>query len=414
MSASSWGQRAFRILTWILVLSFLVLSAAIVVMTAVPDRLLMVAECLAGAAIAARGLLRPSQPVAIAILTLLCVVTLAESQTPDGTAQAIALPTMASLILVATCRGRQFIAGVILAWAVGAVGISLSYLSGHRPGADTVDVPWVSTWYLIDVLSLTFLTLWRASDRWLGAIVDARDAQRKAELEELRFRRLFEQSPDGILVSDANMRILDANPAFCELLGYSVETLRSMAYEELLDPEEAAAFAEAKPRILATPDWTSQRKMRTSTGEFRFVELSAKPQPDGTRQITFRDVTARKAAEAQARQMVAAIEQADDIIRVDDPAGVIRYVNPAFERIWLLGGGGRRPEKRGAAPKQCPERVGLSRAGRGRGGGTALAGTPRQPPEGRRPGNPGSPRLASPRRPGPDGRARGSRPRRYP
>jgi len=46
-----------------------------------------------------------------------------------------------------------------------------------------------------------------------------------------------------------------------------------------------------------------------------------------------RDITERKAAEAELRRLGAAVEQTADSIVITDTEGAIEYVNPAFERI---------------------------------------------------------------------------------
>ena len=49
--------------------------------------------------------------------------------------------------------------------------------------------------------------------------------------------------------------------------------------------------------------------------------------------LVFRDISARRRAEAEREKMLMAIEQVGETILITDPAGNIEYVNPAFERI---------------------------------------------------------------------------------
>jgi PAS domain S-box-containing protein len=73
----------------------------------------------------------------------------------------------------------------------------------------------------------------------LGAVAVTVDVtERKARLDELRsseqrFRTLFETSRDGIVTVDLSGRILDANPAYQEMLGYTLEELKRLTYQEL-------------------------------------------------------------------------------------------------------------------------------------------------------------------------------------
>ncbi|GAB4248495.1 MAG: hypothetical protein Kow00129_09230 [Thermoleophilia bacterium] len=47
----------------------------------------------------------------------------------------------------------------------------------------------------------------------------------------------------------------------------------------------------------------------------------------------FQDITERKEAEAERERLLSAIEQAAEVIVITDQAGVIEYVNPAFEQV---------------------------------------------------------------------------------
>ena len=50
---------------------------------------------------------------------------------------------------------------------------------------------------------------------------------------EQRYRMLFDTSPDGIASTTLDGRILDANPAFQAMLGYTLDELRGMTYQQL-------------------------------------------------------------------------------------------------------------------------------------------------------------------------------------
>ena len=241
-----------------------------------------------------------------------------------GVAAAWADSPMAALFLVAA---------IGLAWLAGVLGLSIAYTVGTMSKLDEVEVPITSIWYLVNLLSLALLTLAWVADRWFGALGDAESARGTSEREEARYRSLFEQSPDGILVSGRGFEILDANPAFCALLGYTVEELRAMPYESLLEAPDRARYLAVRDglRLMAHP-WIAERRMVAKDGSIRVVELSTGQLPDGNGLITFRDLTARVAAETEVRRMAAAIEAAEDLVRIDDASGVIQYVNPGFER----------------------------------------------------------------------------------
>ena len=56
---------------------------------------------------------------------------------------------------------------------------------------------------------------------------------------EERYRSLFDSNKDGILVTDMDGNILDANQAYLEMLGYRLEELKHLNYQQLTPGEVA-------------------------------------------------------------------------------------------------------------------------------------------------------------------------------
>lgn len=63
------------------------------------------------------------------------------------------------------------------------------------------------------------------------------NAEAKLRQSEARFRSLFETSLDGIVSTDPTGNILDCNPAFCTLLGYSTAELIGKSIAGFTPPE---------------------------------------------------------------------------------------------------------------------------------------------------------------------------------
>ncbi|MHB1309819.1 MAG: PAS domain-containing protein, partial [Limisphaerales bacterium] len=81
---------------------------------------------------------------------------------------------------------------------------------------------------------------------------------------EGRWHALFEQAPQGILLTDVAGRNLEANPAACRMLGYPREELLRLNLAELLAPEERPRLAPQLDRLLGGEAvfsaWTFRRK----------------------------------------------------------------------------------------------------------------------------------------------------------
>ena len=77
---------------------------------------------------------------------------------------------------------------------------------------------------------------------WVGTMTDIDDIRRADTAlfeSEYRFRRIFEGSPLGMTLSEGDdRRILQANPAFCQMLGYARDELIGQSLHELTHPDD--------------------------------------------------------------------------------------------------------------------------------------------------------------------------------
>jgi PAS domain S-box-containing protein len=76
----------------------------------------------------------------------------------------------------------------------------------------------------------------------LGRVVERKRAEEDLRQSELRFRTIFEGAPLGIELVDLNGRLLECNPAICDILGYSEQELRKLPFARIADPPNPPAF----------------------------------------------------------------------------------------------------------------------------------------------------------------------------
>jgi two-component system CheB/CheR fusion protein len=156
---------------------------------------------------------------------------------------------------------------------------------------------------------------------------------------ELRYRRLFEASRDGVLILDPITRkIIDANPFMTELLGYSHETLVGKELFEIgvLKDEEAsrAAFQELKKNGFIRYE---NLPLETKVGHRREVEFISNLYPEGIGhviQCNIRDVTARKRTERELSEKARLLDLSNDAIIVCDLDDKIRLWNKGAEKLY--------------------------------------------------------------------------------
>ena len=70
--------------------------------------------------------------------------------------------------------------------------------------------------------------------------VSERERRRMVRDEDRRFRTIFNGAPTGIVQFDLEGRVLEANPAAEQTLGYSRAELRGMHFREFTHPEDVA------------------------------------------------------------------------------------------------------------------------------------------------------------------------------
>ena len=57
---------------------------------------------------------------------------------------------------------------------------------------------------------------------------------------EFRFNRLYENGPFGMVMADKEFRFKNANPAFCNIIGYDEAEIRKLTFKEITHPDDRA------------------------------------------------------------------------------------------------------------------------------------------------------------------------------
>ena len=182
--------------------------------------------------------------------------------------------------------------------------------------------------------------------RIVGAVMVFRDVsaelalQRRMEESEARFRALFVGSPDAYLLIRDGV-IVDCNDALTRMLGCDRDGVVGRRPEALSPPEQP----DGRPSVLAAAEHIAHAvtegsarfewlHLRADGGEL-WVDVSLR-QLDLLGQphllVTWRDITARRAADRQLRKLSMVVEQTPASVVITDRQGNIEYVNPAFTR----------------------------------------------------------------------------------
>jgi PAS domain S-box-containing protein len=158
-------------------------------------------------------------------------------------------------------------------------------------------------------------------------ITERRQAEERQRAADARYRRLFEYSPDGMLLSrrGGGGPYLDANASICRMLGYTRAELLETPPEDLTVDARAAELGPGIIAAVATGlDHAGEWPLRRKDGSVFPAEVLSTRMPDGGHLVIVRDITERNRAKEAERA-------AQEALR-DSQAELAR-----FARIALLG-----------------------------------------------------------------------------
>ena len=175
-------------------------------------------------------------------------------------------------------------------------------------------------------------------------VTERKQAEEALRLSEAKYRQLHETMRDAFTTADMRGRLLEFNPAFRKLTGYSAAELRQMTYRQLTPRKWQIVEARIlKDQVLARGySDVYEKEYRRRDGTLVPVELRTILIRDATGKATgmwasIRDVTERKRAETALRQSESKyrllFENMGDSFAAMDLQGRLIDCNPAFEKL---------------------------------------------------------------------------------
>ena len=157
---------------------------------------------------------------------------------------------------------------------------------------------------------------------------------------EAKYRDLFENANDGIILFDTKGLLVLANPKAYEMSGYTRKEAEGMHFARFIHPEDLPLATERFMSRMAGEDVPSKYEVRYlhKDGQVIPIEISGnvvtkEGEPSGI-QIILRDTSERKKAEKQIAFLSKVLETSPLSVIATDNSGHIQYINPATERLY--------------------------------------------------------------------------------
>lgn len=120
---------------------------------------------------------------------------------------------------------------------------------------------------------------------------------------DVRYRKLFDQTGEGVLVVNCNHAFLDANHAVLEMLGYDRDRLLTMHMHDILAERELPRLSPSVKKVMTGNMLREECAFIRSNGEEFTVEVTCQSLENDHYFLNVHDLTARKKSEARIQQL---------------------------------------------------------------------------------------------------------------
>ena len=187
-------------------------------------------------------------------------------------------------------------------------------------------------------VSLTISSMKEPGGRIIGMSMIARDvsAQKRADEQVRRLSRHFDLSRDMVCTAGLDGYLKQVNGMWTETLGWSDSELRSRPMIAFVHPDDRQATLDERARLAQGGTTVAfVNRYAIKGGGWRWLDWNTRFVPEEQLiYATARDVTDRKAAEAQARFQAHLLDAVGDAIVTTDLSGTIIYWGPGAEKLY--------------------------------------------------------------------------------
>jgi PAS domain S-box-containing protein len=158
--------------------------------------------------------------------------------------------------------------------------------------------------------------------------IERKDAEAELRASEEQYRGIFNTSVDGMVVMDEGARIVDANPAFLEMVGYQRNEIVGAYPRQLVPPDSMETCTLLAQAARRGESFQGECSLLRRDGQRLDIDLRGLPLEYHGRPHVLaivRDISARKRADAERLQLEAQLRQAQKMEAIGHLTGGIAH-----------------------------------------------------------------------------------------
>jgi PAS domain S-box-containing protein len=178
-------------------------------------------------------------------------------------------------------------------------------------------------------------------------ISDRKKNEESLKDSEEKFRKIFEESPSGIVMTAKDLGILRVNSSFCTMLGYSEEELIGLTFRDITHPDHISGDELSVMKLVAgeMPLFHTEKRYIRRDASIIWGSTTVGIIRNNDGGIHFflamiEDITSRKMVETELEKsfslLSATLESTADGILVVDNMGKIVQFNQKFAEMWRI------------------------------------------------------------------------------
>lgn len=191
--------------------------------------------------------------------------------------------------------------------------------------------------YWVDTTIVPFMDDAGRPERYVSIRSDITD---RKQAKNNKFQMLFDHSHEGLLLAKPDGTFLEANHAFCEMLGYNHDEFLKLTRPDITLPEDLNLMEGLHVRA-ETGYFKGTVKFRRKDGAIINAEISTAIYTDESGEnrsyVCATDITEKKKTEEALRtnehRLRSMIERSHDIITLVNADGSMRYRSPSYAHI---------------------------------------------------------------------------------